>query len=1076
MRWTSARVRNAANNSFGPKVVPAVEQDVACVQPPSRELSSSRQNYSSTVERGKRRSRMSLARFVGRWVRSAANDDWGFGYCKRVTDGNLILSYIDIPEVAEHEVAVSASDVIDKPIPEGTRVWVRGKRYGWHAGVVDRPVPGHKYQVSLVGGLGTWSLHQNQFKIRWGRPLEDPAAAIAHGLVEPPTFYEARSALLSEFVRQRRICRGLSAAISAPIDLFQHQVDTAARVLADPVMRYLFADEVGLGKTIEAGIVIRQLLIEDPRTAVLVLCPESLLGQWISELRDRLGLDAAILGPQLTVASHESIGKIASEDCDGLARYDLIVVDEAHHLFRHLDAGSEVESQLRNVDGFIALSATPMRGDLETFRRLLALLDPIAFGSTDAESFRERIDERERSAGDVQVLSTRRASLRQKTAVLSSIESDFSHDENVRTLAGKCRKTDDSQDQAWADLADYVREIYRISRRMIRHRRTSDLTQSYAVAGRTPTFVEFEDPARSVVDEFLESYRARLRNGDPTYAVTVLHGLAGPIALRDHLASRLKEDDHVLFEMTIARLEMAGLNARLAAAAEVTRDRVKEGRRVVVASNFPNVLAVFEKMLIDLVDEHVIRFHYLSMATHDRDYAVAGFLRLKDGAVLLADQSMEEGRNLQEAEVLINLDLPLDANQLDQRIGRLDRYAVRPEPAEIFILTEPNSPWVSAHVEFLRSGIGVFDSSVSTVQRLLSAVLAEVAEKLVVSGVDALKVDLAALRNELEVERDNIDLLEELESVDSATIFDNEAFDELLDYEADLNHLREALHRLTTGTGSISLKPVESIHGILEFGSAREIGLSSDDAASLERLLYPKTFDREVSLNHRGVAPFRIGDPLVDWLLNYLLADERGLASAVVRPLAGLTSPALWLHSEFLVEFDADHCPTVDGPDRARLVRRGDGHLQPLRLETWTDSNGPAPQELIDAVLDLPFDPSRDEILRGYTWQPVLEAIPWWKQLCAESVEAAWEQIRGSSRLGNALSAALESANADSARRISILEARSLRLPSGPERESARFELEKERVAADSLARGISSPSIRLVACGACVVVPKGNS
>jgi hypothetical protein len=188
-----------------------------------------------------------------------------------------------------------------------------------------------------------------------------------------------------------------------------------------------------------------------------------------------------------------------------------------------------------------------------------------------------------------------------------------------------------------------------------------------------------------------------------------------------------------------------------------------------------------------------------------------------------------------------------------------------------------------------------------------------------------------------------------------------------------------------------------------------------------------------------------------------------------------MTTPTLWLHSEFLVEFDVEHCSVV-GPKRARLARRGESHLQPLRLETWTDASGPAPQDLIDAVLGLPFDPKRDQIIRGHTWRPVLEAIPSWKQLCVESVKTAWEQIWASSQLADALSAALESATVDAARRISILESRSLRLSSGPERESARLELEAERAAAESLAEGISSPSIRLVACGACVIMPKGKS
>lgn len=1019
---------------------------------------------------------MPASYFANRWLRSASHDDWGFAYCKGARGRDLVLSYVDIPDVAEHEVVVPVSDVIDKPVPSGTRVWVRGTPYGWHAGVIHGPASANRYQVSLVGdGPRLPFLYQYQFKIRWSRPLEDPAAAIAHGLTEAPTYYEARSALLSELVKQRRACRGLSAAISAPINLFQHQVDTAARVLSDPVLRYLFADEVGLGKTIEAGIVIRQLLTEDTNATVLVLCPNSLVGQWTSELRDRLGLDTALQGPQLTVAPIESVHEVAARHRTGLAHYDLVIVDEAHHLFRHLDTKPSLEAQLRGLEGFIALSATPMRGDLETFRRLLALVDPVAFEGTDAQSFHARIEEREKSAGDVQVLSTRRASLRQKTAVLASIEADFPDDENVRNLAEACRKTDDPQDHAWADLANYVREIYRISRRMIRHRRTSELVQEYAVAGRTPTFIELDDPARSVVDEFLESYRLRMSVTDRAYPMAVFHGLAGPRALRDYLKGRLGEDDHILFEMTIARLEMAGLDARLVAAAAAASERFKNGRRVVVASSFPGVIQRFGELLPGYIGESVTYTHYVSMPSEDRDAAVAGFLSNEGGAVLLADRSMEEGRNLQEAEVLVNLDLPLDANRLDQRIGRLDRYAVRPESAEVIVLTEPGSTWVSAHIELLRDGIGVFDSSVSTVQRLLSVVLTDIVEHLVEGGVDALMVDVAALRDELEIERGNIDLLEELESVESATVFDDTAFDDLLEYEADVDGLRKAVRRLTTGTGSIALRPSESSLGIVTFRNARGIGLPSDDATALERLLHPKAFDRQVAVKHRSVPPFRIGDPLMDWLHDYMLADERGRASAVVRPVAGIAMAGLWLHSEFLIEFNTQHTPVPTGPDRARLARRGEGHLQPLRLETWTDASGPAPQDLVDGVLGRPFDPNRDEILRGPIWKPVLKAIPEWRRACAASAKAAWEQIRSSSQLEEALSYALKSATADSGRRIAILEARAMRLPSGSERESARIELESERVAAESLVRGITDPYIRLVACGACVVWPEDD-
>ena len=881
--------------------------------------------------------------------------------------------------------------------------------------------------------------------------------------------------LLSEFVQQRRVCRGLTAAISAPIELFQHQIDTAARVLADPVMRYLLADEVGLGKTIEAGIVVRQLLIDDPEANILVLCPESLIGQWHSELRDRLRLGDALQNAHLTVAPHSALHLCASRWNDGLRHYDLIVVDEAHNLLEHVDSGSTLERQLSQVDGLLALSATPMRGELETYRRLLALVDPIAFGDSTLESFRAQVDERERSAVDVQVLSTRRASLRQKSAVLDSVEADFSRDVNVAVLVDACRDSGDPLNPVWTDLADYVREIYRLSRRMIRHRRAGELTRSYAVAGRVPTFVELADPARPVMDEFLESYRLRIDGVESAlvYAEAVLHALAGPIALLEYLGRPASDRDRVLFEMETARLEMAGVHHRLRTAADVVLNRVQRGLRVVVASTFSSVLVQFESVVSGLVEPRIIHRHYISMSPKERDHEVQMFLGAYRGSVLLADSSVDEGRNLQAAEVLVNLDLPLDVNQLEQRIGRLDRYAVRPEPAEVVVFAESSSDWVSAHIALLRDGIGVFDSSVSTVQRLLSAVLDDLLANLIQKGVDALQIDFAGLREDLEVERDDIDLLEELESVESATVFTDQALDDLLEHEAKTDRLRSAVRRLTTGVGSLALRPTESADGMLRFGSAREIGLSLDDANALEQLLKPKAFDRTASLENRGAAPFRIGDPLVDWLHRYLLDDERGRASAIARPMEGIAAPALWLHSEFLIEFDAEQDGVAEGPSRRRLARRGETHLQPIRLDTWTDPSGPASRDLIERELEPTFDSRRDAVLRGPSWGPILDDLPAWSRLCHESADAAWEEVRQSEKLASALRSALEGAEQDTARRLAILEARARRLATRPERQSAEEELRLERDAAQALTAGIQNPVIRMVACGACVLCPE---
>ncbi len=89
-------------------------------------------------------------------------------------------------------------------------------------------------------------------------------------------------------LKLRGAAQGMTALVSAGIDLAPHQVAAVRRVLTDPVQRYLLADEVGLGKTIEAGLIVRQHLIDDPATRVLIAVPDHLCGQWRSELETKL--------------------------------------------------------------------------------------------------------------------------------------------------------------------------------------------------------------------------------------------------------------------------------------------------------------------------------------------------------------------------------------------------------------------------------------------------------------------------------------------------------------------------------------------------------------------------------------------------------------------------------------------------------------------------------------------------------------------------------------------------------------------------------------------------------------------
>jgi len=174
-----------------------------------------------------------------------------------------------------------------------TRVFWLDRNTGlWRAGRVDGPSVSAEVLGQLEDRYPIRFPNQNdqhipvsELFVRWSRPISDPAEFLAAQVSDTPFFADGRTAIVRHFLRQRAGYKGLTALASSAIELIQHQVVIIRRVLADPVQRYILADEVGLGKTIEAGVLIRQHLIDNSWDHhVWIVVPDHLVGQWRVEL------------------------------------------------------------------------------------------------------------------------------------------------------------------------------------------------------------------------------------------------------------------------------------------------------------------------------------------------------------------------------------------------------------------------------------------------------------------------------------------------------------------------------------------------------------------------------------------------------------------------------------------------------------------------------------------------------------------------------------------------------------------------------------------------------------------------
>lgn len=305
--------------------------------------------------------------------------------------------------------------------------------------------------------------------------------------------FQSRERLLKSFAKMLREGAGLRALLSSRIDLHAHQAYVAGRVLLDSTRRYLLADEVGLGKTIEAGIVISDLLSQKPDAQILILCPAPLTQQWFCELYSKFGGQIFTLldlgGRKLTQKQVRksicSITRAAYDIPDFLAEipWDMIVVDEVHQLLAAPAIYNFVHKLSGGTSSLLLLSAVPAQRREDDFLQLLALLEPDRYGSESAvirSGFQVLYEAQSDIGRRLRMLSNRIDRMADDDPMgekviefaprllqLPGVESDA----NVfKMVEGLELGSSELPDRA-SELIHYVADNYRINRRILRNRR-----------------------------------------------------------------------------------------------------------------------------------------------------------------------------------------------------------------------------------------------------------------------------------------------------------------------------------------------------------------------------------------------------------------------------------------------------------------------------------------------------------------------------------------------------------------------------------------------------------------------------
>ena len=479
---------------------------------------------------------------------------------------------------------------------------------------------------------------------------------------------------------------------STRTNLEPYQVEAVHKVLNSYKQRFLIADDVGLGKTIEAGMILKELALRGRAKRVLIIVPAPLRYQWQREMRERFDENFIIYDSFYLRALKDSLGKAANvwdahrkiitsldyakreEVLVELERteWDFIIFDEAHKLSAS-KYGNKIERSQRfrlserlrdNTESLILLTGTPHRGDSFAFYSLISLVDPYIFENETSISFPK-----------LNSIMIRRG----KEGLRDENGNPVFRPRKVFTLPVHFT---DTEKKLYDAVTNYVRNIYN----------TAKFQNNRAVGFAMVLFQKRMVSSIAAIKQSLKNRLSNLIKGEVTSLtkeeqVRLRDYIEDPDSMDDWERERFEKKLEVLalpatpealkteiasLEILIKMAERIRVDSKARRLIEFVKGVLEDAReKVLIFTEYRDTL----RYLVDLLQREgfspVIIHGGMSMG--ERREAEELF-RSGPIRVLVATDAAGEGINLQFCHIMVNYDLPWNPNRIDQRIGRLHRY------------------------------------------------------------------------------------------------------------------------------------------------------------------------------------------------------------------------------------------------------------------------------------------------------------------------------------------------------------------------------------------------------------------
>ena len=695
----------------------------------------------------------------------------------------------------------------------------------------------------------------------------------------------------------------LSSLTNSKTMLLPHQVQAAIHVVEALRPRILIADEVGLGKTVEAGLIIKELILKYSYKKTLIVVPAPLVFQWQSEMKHKFNEEFTVLNgasfrknPLILSVTDQVIVSIDTFREKESWRpfldknFDIVIFDEAHRLRKDATKATRAyqfaEQIAPRVPAFILMSATPFRGKIEEIYYLIHLIDPDILGpmhtfmsqysseneSVDSNALRKKISpvvirRRKKDVGGF----TRRFA-KTITFSLSPVERVF-YDEMTEYVRKEYNRAIESAQSVRAFVMIVFQKLLDSSSHALLNSLRKRKERLENLMYRTPIDheVNIEEWSYDTWETDVETLVGAVENDtvfDPKEVQQELMSINRLI----ELGSNIDIDN-----------KLKGLSKT------ITRLNKKGHHKIIIFTQF---LKTLEYIYEHLKETHKVSRFYGALNLQEKEQVISDFFDTTD--ILICTEAGGEGRNLQVASALINYDLPWSPLKVEQRIGRIHRFG---QVSDVYVVNFACANTISERVlNILEKKMKIFEDAFGESDTLLGTMEDD-------STFEESMYDLLAskktnaektqeLKHSVSMAKDNLHKIDNLLTTEVLD-FNMEAFQKVMENQSHVVERSENLKHVVLGYALYDNKKDYEVKY-----SKKKVVLSGNQFS------FSGSFSQDVVNKDQKLEYLTLGHPFVDGVLKKLMSNvESALVYKAIYPNTN-TKEGVVFSFEVLYELD----------------------------------------------------------------------------------------------------------------------------------------------------------------------------